>query len=192
VIVAKDIRLILFGAPGSGKGTQATLLSEEFEIDHISTGDMLRKEVTFATPLGLEIKSILSSGALVSDEIVFKLVEQKIALVDSFIIDGFPRTLNQGNIFVDILNKYSKPLTLAIYLEVDEDEILQRIVERSKVEERVDDSVEIVKERLRIFNRDTLPVVNFFDSMNVLRRVNGMNDIDKVSSDIKNFLSEKI
>jgi adenylate kinase len=180
------LRIILFGPPGCGKGTQATFISEALAIPHLSTGDMLRSAVSSGSEIGLKAKNIMESGGLVSDQIVLSIVEQRIAKDDcekGFILDGFPRTVNQAE-NLDLLLSDNYKLDYVLRIKVDEEEIIKRLIDRA----REDDKPDIIKNRFKTYNSDTEPLIPFYEERKILFNINGMQEIEKVSEDIKKVI----
>ena len=180
------MRIILFGPPGCGKGTQATFISESLSIPHLSTGDMLRSAVSSGSEIGLKAKNIMESGGLVSDQIVLSIVEERIAKDDckkGFILDGFPRTVNQAE-KLDLLLSTSHELDCVLRIKVDEEEILKRLIDRA----REDDKPDIIKNRFKTYNLETQPLIPFYEKRKILFNINGMQEIEKVSDDIKKVI----
>ena len=180
------MRIILFGPPGCGKGTQAIFISESLSIPHLSTGDMLRSAVSSGSEIGLKAKNIMESGGLVSDQIVLSIVEQRIAKDDcekGFILDGFPRTVNQAEKLDSLLSTNNK-LDYVLRIKVDEEEIIKRLIDRA----RDDDKPEIIKNRFKTYNLETQPLIPFYEKRQILFNVNGMQEIEKVSEDIKKVI----
>ena len=180
------MRIILFGPPGCGKGTQATFIAESLSIPHLSTGDMLRSAVSSGSEKGLKAKKVIESGGLVSDEIVLSIVEERIAMNDcekGFILDGFPRTVNQAE-KLDLLLSNNHKLDFVLRIKVDEEEIIKRLIERA----REDDKPEIIKNRFKTYNNETQPLIPFYEERKILFNINGMQEIEKVSEDIKKVI----
>ena len=180
------MRIILFGPPGCGKGTQATFISEALAIPHLSTGDMLRSAVSSGSEIGLKAKNIMESGGLVSDQIVLSIVEQRIAKDDcekGFILDGFPRTVNQAE-KLDLLLSTNNKLDYVLRIKVDEEEIIKRLIDRA----REDDKPDIFKHRFKTYNLETQPLIPFYQNRGILFNINGMQEIEKVSEDIKKVI----
>ena len=180
------MRIILFGPPGCGKGTQATFISEALDIPHLSTGDMLRSAVSSGSEIGLKAKNIMESGGLVSDQIVLSIVEQRIAKDDcekGFILDGFPRTVNQADKLDSLLSTNYK-LDYVLRIKVDEEEIIKRLIDRA----REDDKPDIIKNRFKTYNSETQPLIPFYEERKILFNINGMQEIEKVSEDIKKVI----
>ena len=180
------MNIILFGPPGCGKGTQATNIRESLKIPHLSTGDMLREAVSSGSEVGKQAMQIMEGGGLVSDEIVISIIKEKIASKDctkGFILDGFPRTINQAE-GLDLILENSQKIQFVLSIKVDEDNILKRLLERG----RSDDKPEIIKKRFRTYNAQTEPLISFYEKRKVLFSIDGMQKIDKVYEDIKKVL----
>ena len=183
------MNIILFGAPGAGKGTQANFLINEFDIKQISTGDMLRDSVKRKTELGKQVESIMANGDLVPDNIIFSLITERLNDKDikkGFIFDGFPRNLKQAQKLDEIINDMNIRLDFVFHIDVDERILTSRIENRAKQEKitRKDDTSEVLIERLKVYNRDTKPVLDHYANQNILTVIDGMGTIDEVSSSI--------
>lgn len=177
------MRLVLLGAPGSGKGTQAAMLKAALKVPHISTGDLLRAAVKAGTPLGLIAKAVMEAGKLVSDDIVLDMLEERLAQPDvggGFILDGYPRNLAQCEALEALLARIGQPLDIAIKLKVPSELIVERIAGRAAAEGRKDDTPETVRERLRVYAEQTAPVAEHFASLGTLRIVDGVGDVEEV------------
>ena len=194
------MRLILLGPPGAGKGTQATRLVEKYNIPQLSTGDMLRAAVKAQTPVGLQAKAVMDSGALVSDEIVVGIIADRIDEPDAhngFILDGFPRTVAQAQALGALLKRKGKQLDAAIELKVDALRLLARIMQRAEDAKaaghavRPDDHPDVFKTRLEAYARDTAAVTPFYAERGLLREVDGMAPIAEVSAAIDAILAVK-
>ena len=178
------MRLVLLGAPGSGKGTQAERLKAQLRVPHVSTGDLLRAAVKAGTPLGLKAKAVMEAGQLVSDEIVLGMLEERLAQADAeagFILDGYPRNLTQCEALERLLERIGKPLDVAIKLEVPHELIVERIAGRAEKEGRKDDTPETVRERLRVYTEQTEPVAAHFAAAGHLVTVDGVGELDEIS-----------
>ena len=185
------MRLVLLGAPGSGKGTQADLLKTELGVPHVSTGDLLRAAVKAGTPLGLEAKAVMEAGKLVSDEIVLAMLEQRLAEPDAasgFILDGYPRNVAQCEALQALLARIGQPLEIAIKLDVPSDLIVERIAGRAAAQGRKDDTPETVRERLRVYAEQTEPVAGYFARIGKLVVVDGVGELAEVSRRILDAL----
>lgn len=175
------MRIVLLGAPGSGKGTQAANLVEKYGITHLSTGDMLRSEVSAGTPLGLEAKKIMEAGQLVSDEIVLGMIKNKIeSLTGGFLLDGFPRNLNQAEALDELLGGLKKPLEKVIFFDVSFDVIKERLLARG----RSDDNAETIEERRKVYESETAPLINYYTKQGKLVTVEGVGDVNEISQRI--------
>ncbi len=185
------MRLVLLGAPGSGKGTQAELLKAELGVPHVSTGDLLRAAVKAGTPLGLEARAVMEAGKLVSDEIVLAMLEQRLAEPDAatgFILDGYPRNVAQCEALQALLARIGQPLEIAIKLDVPSELIVERIAGRAAAQGRKDDTPETVRERLRVYAEQTEPVAGYFAGIGKLVVVDGVGELAEVSRRILDAL----
>lgn len=190
------MNLILLGPPGCGKGTQAVNLVKKYDYYQLSTGDMLREAVANETQTGKIVKHVLASGKLVDDELIIKIMEEKLIATKSKpgrIFDGFPRTLIQANELEGLLKRYQMKLDLVIELVVDQHSLLERILKRAKEseEKRDDDNSVIVKKRLEVYNKETKPIVDFYSSKYNLNKIDGMQSIQEVSNTIENLIENK-
>lgn len=185
------MRLILMGAPGAGKGTQAFRLAKEFDIPHLSTGDMLRSEVAAGSDIGQKAKALMDSGNLVPDAVLIAMIEKRILEEDcrqGFILDGFPRTVSQADALEAVLAKKGLKLDAVFVLDVDEEALLARIHGRAEGERgagraaRSDDTPEMLKHRLSIFHEQTRPLLDYYEKKGQLRRIDGMQSMDKVTA----------
>ena len=186
------MRLVLLGAPGSGKGTQATRLREHLQVPHISTGELLRAAVNAGTPLGLQAKSVMESGHLVSDDIVLGMLEERLLQPDTgngFILDGYPRNLAQAQALHHLLARIRQPEDIAVQLDVDEDLLVARLSGRAHVEGRADDSPEAVRKRLSVYTEQTAPVVDYYRNLGKLVCVHGVGSVDEVFTRILEAIS---
>ncbi|MGA7835095.1 MAG: adenylate kinase [Acidimicrobiales bacterium] len=212
------LHLVVLGKQGAGKGTQSQGLCERYGLAHVSTGDILRAAVAAGTPLGLEVKSILDSGQLVSDELVNRLVEDRLKEPDAergAVLDGFPRNIGQAQ----ALEQFLLPggVKLCIYVDVPNELVLERLSSRRVCQEcgtiytdtdiaalsgtcevcggdviqRSDDKPEVIAERLATFERDTFPLLSFYESRNLLVKVNGDQKVEKVAADIDELLTSR-
>ena len=183
------MNVILFGAPGAGKGTQANFLINEFDLTQISTGDMLREAVNSKTELGKKVETIMANGDLVPDDIIFSLISNRLNNEDTkngFILDGFPRNLNQAKKLDEILYDVNTHLDFVFHIDVEEAILTSRIENRAKQEKitRKDDTSAVLIERLKIYNRETKPVLEHYSNQNILNVIDGMGTIEEVSSNI--------
>ena len=170
------MRIVLLGAPGSGKGTQAAMLQEVLDLPHISTGALLRSAVKKETPVCLQAKDILGRGDFLPDEIMLHLIEERLARPDvatSFLLDGYPRNLAQAEALDDLLTRLGKPLDEAIQSDVDPERILARILRRQAEEHRSDDSEEVFRHRMEVYEEQTAPVADYYAERGLLTRILG-------------------
>ena len=188
------MRLVLLGAPGSGKGTQAARLKADLRVPHISTGDMLRAAVAAGTPLGLKAKAVMDAGQLVSDEILLGMLEERLAQDDArngFILDGYPRNLAQADALDHLLARIGQPLDAVIKLEVPNEAIIGRCQIRFQAESRADDNPDTVRRRLGIYAEQTAPVADFYGKRGKLQVVDGVGQLDEVTVRIKRALERE-
>jgi adenylate kinase len=177
------MRLVLLGAPGSGKGTQAARLKGHLQVPHISTGDLLRAEVAAGSKLGLEAKEIMARGELVSDAILLGMLESRFSQADTaggFILDGYPRNLAQADALDGLLQRIGQPMDYAVQLDVPSELLVERIAGRAQAEGRADDSPESVRTRLRVYDQQTAPVIEFYRQHGQLTVVDGVGSLDQV------------
>ena len=181
------MRLVLLGAPGSGKGTQAEILKSELGVPHVSTGDLLRAAVKAGSQLGLKAKAVMEAGQLVSDEIVLAMLEERLAQPDAasgFILDGYPRNVAQCEAMQSLLARIGQPLEVAIKLDVPSELIVSRIAGRAAAQGRKDDTPEVVRDRLRVYAEQTEPVAGYFAKAGKLKVVDGVGELAEVSARI--------
>jgi len=183
------MRIVLLGAPGSGKGTQAQTIVEKYHITDIATGDLLRAEIAAGTPLGLQAKPLMEAGEFVPDEIVVGMIEEHLAKDDTsngFLLDGFPRDLRQAEALDSMLSKINQPLDVVLFFKVDYDEIMTRLLARH----RMDDTEETIRHRLEIYEAKTAPLIDRYKGKGLIREVNGIGEITEVSARISAILDE--
>lgn len=187
------MNIILFGPPGAGKGTQAKILEEEYGLKQLSTGDMLRAEISGETDLGLEMKVIMDQGKLVPDEIVIRMIR---AYVDSevcskgAVFDGFPRTQAQAQALDAMLAECGKKIDKVIELQVDDNALISRIQKRAKEEGRSDDNVEAFKVRLDAYRNYSAEVLPYYEEKGLHTQLDGMQDIESVSEALRAIVSD--
>lgn len=190
------INLILFGKPGSGKGTQAEFVKKKYDLIHISTGDLFRKNMSNNTDLGLLAKSYIEKGDLVPDEVTIKMLEAEVNThpnANGFIFDGFPRTTVQAEILDQFLSTLNLSISLTIALEVDENLLIDRLISRGKDSGRADDQDRSkIQNRFNEYNKKTSPLINFYKIQNKFFKVNGVGDINDISARIFNTIDNNI
>ncbi len=214
------MRIVLLGAPGAGKGTQAKKLIEKYGIPQISTGDILRKAVADGTPLGKEAKSYMDKGELVPDSVVIGLVKERLAQDDckkGFILDGFPRNTAQAETLDGVLAEMGMPLQVALSVDVDLDILMKRLTGRrtcrgcgqmyniyfgpprkegvcdkcgGELYQRDDDREETIRKRLEVYEAQTAPLIDYYQGKGILKRVNGEGDINKIFEEVCRILDE--
>jgi adenylate kinase len=188
------MKLLLIGPPGAGKGTQASKLSEVFGIPAISTGDIFRANVKNETPLGLEAKSYMDRGAYVPDDLTNKLVRDRLQnpdCVNGFLLDGYPRTADQVKELDDILRETNSSLDAVIQLTADTDEVVRRLAKRAIEQGRSDDTEEVIRNRMAIYEDQTAPLISLYAARGLLIMVDGLGEIDEVTSRIVEALNAK-
>ena len=181
------MRLILLGAPGAGKGTQATFICQKYGIPQISTGDMLRAAVKAGTPLGLQAKAVMDAGQLVSDDLIINLVKERLAQPDcaqGFLFDGFPRTMHQVGALDDYLDARGIQLDAVLVLDADPDDLVGRLLRRAQLEGRADDTEETIRHRMDVYLRDTEPLLGHYESEGLLAKVAALGTVEQVRSRI--------
>ncbi|MBK7947213.1 MAG: adenylate kinase [Deltaproteobacteria bacterium] len=186
-----SLRIVLLGPPGAGKGTQASAIIQAKGIPHISTGDMLRAAVKAGTPIGKKAKAVMDAGELVSDEIVIGIAEERLGQADAkqgFLLDGFPRTLAQAEALERLLSKLGTPLDCCLALTVDNEAVVQRLLKRAQIEGRADDNEATIRERMRVYDSQTAPLLSFYRSRGRLVEVSGMGTVDEVGQRIREAL----
>jgi adenylate kinase len=184
--------VVLFGPPGSGKGTQSAHLVSKYGFVHLSTGDLLRKEMKEGTPLGLEAKSLIEQGALVPDAVVIGMIE---SAVDSnpeakgFLFDGFPRTVAQAQALDTLLQKKGSAIGAVLFLEVNQEELIKRLIGRAKTSGRIDDAdPEVQRKRQMVYQQETLPVADYYAKSGLVNRVAGEGAVEEVFERLCSFI----
>ncbi len=186
------LNIALFGPPGAGKGTQSEYLIQKYHLHYISTGDLLRKEISEKSALGMQAQNIIASGGLVSDEIIVQIMEKTITShpqANGFLFDGFPRTYTQAYILEGLMIKLNTQLDALISIKVSEEVSLERLVSRGKTSSRSDDNEEVILNRLREYNDKTLPVLNFYQAKGLVTEIDGTQSIDDVKEHISQIIN---
>jgi adenylate kinase len=187
----RQMRIVMLGAPGSGKGSQAALLVEELDLPHISSGELLRSAVKAGTLLGQKAKAVMDRGELLSDELMLSLIEERLSEGDTangFILDGYPRNLAQAEALDELLERIGQPVDEALQIDVDTEMIIGRIAKRAAEEGRSDDTEEVARKRMEVYAEQTAPVVDYYAQKGLLSRVLGEGTIEEVFQRIKGVL----
>ncbi len=189
------LNLILFGPPGAGKGTHSLKLVEKFQLAHISTGDIFRSEISNKTELGMKAKSFIDKGQLVPDEIVLDMlfsVMSRFENAKGFVFDGFPRTIIQSEKFDEMLNAHNMPVSLVISLDVSDEELVRRLVNRGLESGRSDDTEDVIRQRLEVYNKQTKPLLEYYHKKNLLRSVHGIGTIDEIFESVCEIIEKDV
>jgi len=187
------LNIVIFGAPGSGKGTQSKLIAKKHGLEHISTGKILRAEIAKNTELGKIAEEYISKGQLVPDDLIIEMIEH---ILDSkkelkgIIFDGFPRTLMQGEALEKMLGKHNTEVHTVLSLDVEEEELVNRLLERGKVSGRSDDNLETILERLQVYHNQTAPLKSFYGDKGTLSGVKGTGNVDEIHERINNTIEK--
>jgi adenylate kinase len=187
--------LVLFGPPGSGKGTQSEKIVEKFGLMHLSTGNLLRQEIADKTPLGQEAKNFMDKGQLVPDEVVIGMVDsymEKHAEAKGFLFDGFPRTVAQAQALDGLLSLRKTSICKVVALEVSEEELIKRLLHRGQTSGRSDDTEDTIRRRLAVYKAETEPVAEYYGAQNKLERIKGEGSIDDIFAAIGNCIESEM
>jgi Adenylate kinase and related kinases len=190
------LNIIICGAPGCGKGTQSDLIVKKYDLKHLSTGDLLRKEIAEKSELGQIAESYISKGQLVPDEMIINILAKNIAAfgndINGIILDGFPRTLAQAEALQAMMAENNKEISTLIDLSVQKDELIDRLLKRGQTSGRSDDNMETITKRLEVYETQTAPVSNFYKNLNKYDAINGMGSIDDIFGRIQSVLDSKL
>lgn len=186
------LNLIIFGPPGSGKGTQSAKIVEKYKVTHISTGDLLRDEMEKKTPLGEEVRRYIDRGMLVPDDIVIRELQETAERhmdTPGFIFDGFPRTIVQAEMLDQMMEGHDIPINLVISVDVDEQELFKRLMGRAEDSGRSDDNEEIIWKRIEVYKSQTLPLLAYYRKQGKVASINGMEPVEKVFDKISHAIN---
>jgi len=190
------VNFLIFGPPGSGKGTQSVKLAETFNLAHLSTGDMLRAEIAAGTELGKKMSSIMSKGELVPDEVVIEMIAHKIDGTKDragFLFDGFPRTVAQTSALEKMLNERNMKIDSMLVLEVDHDELVKRLIARADLSGRPDDKdPAVIENRIDVYKDKTEPIINYCRDRGIYQPVNGMGTIEDIFGRLSGFVTKLV
>ena len=190
-----QVRLLIIGAPGAGKGTQASRIQERYGIPAISTGDIFRANIKAGTPLGQRVSAIIEGGGLVPDELTNEIVADRLKQGDAengFLLDGYPRTVAQVHALDEVLRADARRLDAVVLLEVDNESVVQRLLGRAALEGRVDDTEDVIRHRQRVYVEQTAPLIEVFGERGILVSVDGLGSVDEVSERIFAALDAKL
>jgi adenylate kinase len=179
--------LILFGPPGSGKGTQSSRIAEKYNLVHTSTGDIFRKEIRNGSSLGLKVQSIIERGDLVPDDLLVDILRsalQRAEGINGFVLDGFPRTIRQAEDLDKLLAEKNESVSLVLALDVDVEEIVTRLLKRAQLEGRKDDTEEVIRNRMNVYHSQTHPLMEYYDKQGKFISLKGIGSIDNIFADI--------
>lgn len=186
--------IVIFGAPGSGKGTQSDLMIKKYGLGHISTGDVLRNEIKNETELGKTAKQYIDKGQLIPDELMIDILA---SVYDSYgkehqgiIFDGFPRTISQAEALKKMLDERGHKVAAMIELDVPEDELMKRLIKRGQESGRTDDNEETIRKRLNVYHNQTAPLIEWYSNENIHHHINGLGELDRIFSDISNIIDQ--
>jgi len=187
-----ELNLVMLGAPGAGKGTQAVRIADTHGIPHISTGEMLRGAIAAGSELGQKVKSIVESGALVPDELIVEVIRERLSQPDAqsgFVLDGFPRTIGQAEALDTLLAELGRPLEHVLELELSEETAVERMLGRAAEQGRADDTPEVIKNRFEVYRRQTEPLSNYYRSTGTLVVIDSSPGMDEVFAEIERVLA---
>jgi len=187
--------LILFGPPGSGKGTQSIKIAEKYNFTHISTGDIFRHEIKNKTELGMRVQGIIESGELVPDELLEALLENAMRKATGnrgFIFDGFPRTCRQAEDLDVLLKKSDECVSLVLALEVNEEEVIQRLLNRAREQGRKDDTEEVIRNRMNVYHTQTSPLIAYYEKQSKYTALHGVGSIENIFDNICKIIDRHI
>ncbi|NLO69706.1 MAG: adenylate kinase [Porphyromonadaceae bacterium] len=193
---SKKINIIICGAPGSGKGTQSAFIIEKYNLQHVSTGELLRQEIAKGNELGKKADALISNGQLVPDDMIIHLLEKKIDKLgpnhpkNGIILDGFPRTVNQAEALENLCSTKNAKIDILIDLEVDDEELIKRILNRGKTSGRNDDNLETIRKRLDVYNKQTKPVLEFYKNLGKYVGIDGMGTMEEIFERISKAIDE--
>lgn len=176
------LNIVIFGAPGAGKGTQSELIEKRYNLVHLSTGDILRAEIKNGSELGKQVDAIISKGQLVSDELIIAMLEQEIsrhADANGFIFDGFPRTQVQACALDDMLAKHGEKVNIMLALSVEHEELIKRLLNRGATSGRADDNLETIRQRISIYEEQTAPVMNYYKAKNIFAAISNDTTVEE-------------
>ncbi|MBO8440141.1 MAG: adenylate kinase [bacterium] len=182
------LNIVMFGAPGSGKGTQSDLIVDRFRLTHISTGDLLRAEIKAGSEIGKKVEGLIAEGKLVSDDIIVALLRKKVETTKDtagFIFDGFPRNVAQAEVLDEILKGIGERVTVMLDMEVEEKTLIERLILRGQQSGRADDNMETIKNRLDVYRNVTLPVMDYYKKQGCYRQINNNGTVEQCFAQVE-------
>jgi len=187
------LNVVIFGPPGSGKGTQSQKIAEKFNLAHVSTGDLCRQAIHNNTHEGVIAKSYIDRGELVPDETIIDMLDsflEKLPVDQGMIFDGFPRTVAQAKALISMMAEHDTKVSVLLNLEVEREELLKRIIKRGETSGRSDDNHETINKRLKVYEAQTLPVIDFYRQLRLYKPINGVGNVDDIFGRISEILTE--
>jgi adenylate kinase len=179
--------LILFGPPGSGKGTQSARIAEKYHLVHLSTGDIFRREIRNKSVLGLKVQSIIEKGELVTDDLLLEILRSAFREAGNprgFVLDGYPRTIRQAEDLDKLLKETDNQVSLVLSLDVDEEEVVTRLLKRAQLEGRKDDTEEVIRNRMMIYHSQTKPLMDYYNKQKKFQSLAGVGSVDDIFANI--------
>lgn len=176
------LNIVIFGAPGAGKGTQSELIEKRYDLVHLSTGDILRAEIKNGSPLGKQVETVIAGGNLVSDGLIIALLEQEISRhqeAKGFIFDGFPRTQVQAGALDEMLAKHGEKVSIMLALSVEREELIKRLLNRGATSGRADDNIDTIKQRISVYEAQTAPVMEYYKAKNIFAAISNDTTVDE-------------
>jgi len=186
------LNVVIFGAPGSGKGTQSKKIAEKFNLAHVSTGELCRRAIHNNTAEGVIAKSYIDKGELVPDETIIDILDsflEKLPVDQGIIFDGFPRTVAQAEALIEIMEEHGTKVSVLLNLEVKREELLKRLLKRAETEDRSDDNMETIQKRLEVYEEQTLPVIDFYRKKRLYKPIKGVGEVNDIFDRISDILN---
>lgn len=189
------LNIVIFGPPGAGKGTQSLKIAENYGLEHISTGNIFREEIAKQSEIGVKVQKYLDAGMLVPDYKVVKILISKMRTFNNpkgFLFDGFPRTIKQATLLDRVLDRNNIPISFVLSIEVPQDELINRLLKRGEMSGRSDDTIEVITNRLKVYDDQTAPLIKYYQDQNKLLPVKGIGEIDVIFEAMKRIIDNYI